>query len=153
MPFHIGPSAALAMVIFAVVSAIIGSALAGAGGWRELAARYPAPAVPPPDEVRYRFSSLRTAGGFIGVATYESCVNVGVSARGISLALWAPLRLFHPGLLVPWDAIESCRSSEVYGRRSTRFTVREAGSVTVYGRAASAIAEWASRAGITAATT
>jgi hypothetical protein len=79
MPFHISVYSAAALVAFAVVSVLIGSALAGAGGWRALAVRYPAPSTPPADEERYRFSSLRTASGVIGMATYGSCVTVGVS--------------------------------------------------------------------------
>ena len=148
MPFHISVSSAAALVAFAVVSVLIGSALAGAGGWRALAVRYPAPSTPPADEERYRFSSLRTAGGVIGMATYGSCVTVGVSERGISLALWAPFRLFHPSLLVPWDAVAECRALAVYGQRWTHVSVRDAGSVTVYGRAAEAIARAAERRGI-----
>jgi hypothetical protein len=149
MPFHISGSSAAALVAFAAVSVLIGSALAGAGGWRALAVRFPAPSTSPADEERYRFTSVRTASGIIGMATYGSCVTVGVSDRGISLALWAPFRLFHPALLVPWDAVEECRAVAVYGQHWTNVSVRAAGSVTMYGRAAVAIARAAERRGLT----
>jgi hypothetical protein len=60
MPFHIGPHAAVVMLVFIAVSVLVGAAMAGAGGWRALAERYPAPVTTPSEEVRYRFSSIRT---------------------------------------------------------------------------------------------
>lgn len=148
MPSHISLPVAIAMVVFVAVAVLIGSAMAGAGGWRDLAERYPMPAALPASDERYRFTSLRTAGGAIGIAIYESCVMVGISSRGISLVLWAPLRLFHPPVLLPWEAVEKWRHLEVYGNHSTLVTVRGGGSVTVFGPAAVAIARWASERGI-----
>lgn len=148
MPFHLTLPAAVALIGFVAVSVLIGSAMAAAGGWRALAGRYPAPITPPAREERHRFTSMRTAGGAIGVARYESCVTVGISPLGISLALWAPFRLFHPSLLLPWDAVETWRAFEVYGRHWTEIIVRGGGKVTVYGRAAQAISRWATQRGI-----
>lgn len=131
---------AVAMVAFAAVSIVIGAAMAGAGGWRALAACYPAPQTAPVAEERYRFTSLRTGGGFLGTATYRSCVTVGVSGRGISLALWGPFSLFHPPLFIPWEAVESCRATAVYGSHTTQLTVQHGESLTLHGKAAAAIA-------------
>jgi len=138
----------LAVVAFMVVSAIAGSAMAGAGGWRALAARYPYPAVPPADEEHFRFSSVRTAGGVVGTASYGSIVTVGLSSSGVSLALSAPFRLFHPAILVPWSAVAECRDDDFIGRRFAMVTVAESGSFTVYGRAATVVAEYASAQGV-----
>ena len=133
------------MVVFIAVSIMVGAAMAGAGGWRALAERYPPVRVSSLPEERYRFASLRTAGGLVGTATYNTCVTLGVSTQGLSLALWGPFRLFHPPLFLPWDAVESCRSIEAYGRQVLQLEVKHGGSLTVYGRAAVAIARYMQR--------
>ena len=116
MPFHISPY--VAVPVFAAVSVVVGGVMAGVGGWRALAERYPAPVAPPIDEKRYRFTSMRTGWGMFGMATYQGCVTVGVSSRGLSLALWVPFRLFHAPLFIPWEALERCRRIECGARHS-----------------------------------
>jgi hypothetical protein len=148
MPFNISPYAAVAMLVFIAVSVPIGAAMAGAGGWRALAERYPALNTAPLKEERYRFTSIRTGGGLLGTATYESCVMVGVSPQGLSLALWAPFRLLHPPLFLPWEALESCRSIECLWGKATLLTVRDGGNLTFTGRAAVAIADYAAQRGV-----
>ena len=124
------------MVVFVVVSVLVGSALAGGGGWRALAKRYPAPGAMRPDEERHRFCSITVAGGLIGAASYRSCVTVGVGAAGLSLALWAPFKLFHPPLFIPWDAVARCRAVERIRGRWTQVTTRNGIDVTFAGRVA-----------------
>jgi hypothetical protein len=148
MPFHITLPAAVAMLAFVAVSVLVGAAMAGAGGWRALAERYPAVPAIALEEERYRFTSIRTGGGLLGTATYDSCVTVGVSTGGISLALWAPFRLFHPPLFVPWEAVESCRVLELPGGNLTQVTVHHGGSLTVSGQAAVAIRRHAVQRGL-----
>jgi len=148
MPFNIAPHAAVAMLVFIAMSVLVGAAMAGAGGWRALAERYPASGAPPSEEERYRFSAIRTSGGLLGTATYNSCVMVGVSPRGMSLALWAPFRLFHPPLFIPWQAVESCRRIEHYASPWTQVTVRDGGTLTFTGRAAEAISRHADQRGL-----
>ena len=142
MPFHISPFAAAAMVAFTVVSILVGALMAGAGGWRALAAAYPADATRGngAEEERFRFASLRTAGGSLGTATFESCVNIGVGDRGISVALWAPFRLGHPPIFVPWNGVESSRRVEHMVGPVTQVTVRGGGTLMFVGRAGAAIA-------------
>jgi hypothetical protein len=149
MAFHITPYAAVALLVFVAVSLVVGAAMAGAGGWRALAERYPAPVAPPLDEERYRFTSIRTGGGVFGTAYYGSCVTVGVSSRGLSLALWAPFRLFHPPLFIPWEALEGCRRIEHYRRGPWMLvTLRDGGDHTVTGQAAAAISRYAAERGL-----
>jgi hypothetical protein len=147
MPFHLSLRTAVALVVFMVVSILVGAAMAGAGGWRALAERYPPPRATSLPEERYRFTSVRTAGGLLGTATYKNCVTVGVSTGGISLALWGPFSLFHPPVFVPWIAVESCRTIEVYGAHATQLTVEHGESLTVYGQAAAAIARSSAQRG------
>jgi hypothetical protein len=73
---------------------------------------------------------------------------VGVSTGGLSLALWAPFRLFHPPLFIPWEAVEGCRSIEGYLGKWTRVTVRGGGSLTFTGQAAKAICRHAGQRGL-----
>jgi hypothetical protein len=148
MPFSISPHAAVAMAVFIGVSVLVGAAMAAAGGWRAWAEHYPAAMATVPEEERYRFASIRTAGGLLGTATYNSCVTIGVGPEGLSLSLWTPFRLFHPPLFIPWEAVTSCRIIAHYGGDWTHLTLREGGSLTVSGRAAAAIARHAVRQGL-----
>lgn len=139
----------LGMLIFIVISILVGSAMAASGGWRALAVWYPGRATPPPDEERYRFVSMRTSGGLVGTASYSSCVMVGVGSQGISMSMWAPFRLYHPPLFIPWDAVERCRLVEMLGGELVQFAVKRAGTVTVRGAAGTAILRHAAQRGIT----
>jgi hypothetical protein len=139
------------MFPYAVLLIILaGSVVVGAlvGGWRKLAERYPAGAAPPLDEERYHATSVRTGWGLLGSAYFSSCVTVGVSSRGLSLALWAPFRLFHPPLFIPWEALERCRSIEHYRAPRTLVTLRDGGDLTVTGQAAAAIFRYAAERGL-----
>ncbi|MGH7535673.1 MAG: hypothetical protein ACREMG_08815 [Gemmatimonadales bacterium] len=150
MPFHLSVRAVVAMIVFATVSILIGARLAAAGGWRSLAERYPAPQSSPAEVERYRFCSLRMAGGPVGGATYESCVTIGLGEAGILLALWAPFRLFHPPLRIPWSAVETCTAQELSWGRSVRVGLRGGGSFQAYGNAADAILRWWTERGFAA---
>ena len=66
----------------------------------------------------------------------------------MSLALWAPFRLFHPPLFIPWQAVESCRRIEHYASPWTQVTVRDGGTLTFTGRAAEAISRHADQRGL-----
>lgn len=140
MPFSISWPVVVAMIAFIAFSVVVGSVMGGAGGWRSLANRYPAQSAAAPGEERYRFSSMRTSGGLVGTSAYNSCVTIGVAARGISVELWAPFRLFHPPFHLPWDAVENCRVVELIGGSLTHLEIRGGGTLTVGGRAGAAIA-------------
>ncbi|HYC31537.1 MAG TPA: hypothetical protein VEB59_04565 [Gemmatimonadales bacterium] len=141
MPFHLAPFAAAAMVLFAAVSVVLGGFIAGAGGWRALAERYPAGAtLGNGAEERFRFASLRTSGGALGTAAYGSCVMIGVGDRGISLDLWAPFRLWHPALFIPWAAVEGCRRLAHMVGPVTQVRIRGGETLTFAGRAGEAVA-------------
>lgn len=148
MPIHISLPAAIAMLVFVAVSVLVGSALAGAGGWRAMADRYPGDRASAPPDESYRFASARTAGGLLGTAAYNSCVTVGLGAGGISLELWAPFRLFHPPIFIPWEAIERLRVVPLARGSATQIRVRDGGSLTLSGRVAAAIADGAARRGV-----
>lgn len=147
MSFHLFPYIVLLLIVAG--SVVFVGVMAGTGGWRSLAERYPAPVGPPLDEERYRFTSVRTGWGLFGTALYQGCVTVGVGSRGFSLALWAPFALFHPPMFIPWEALERCRSVEwPRGGPLTQITVRDGGELTVTGRAGAAIFRYATERGL-----
>jgi hypothetical protein len=148
MPFNLSPVAAVAMLAFVAFSIVVGGAMAGSGGWRSLAERYPARVPGPGDEERYRFSSLRTSGGLLGTARYDGCVTVGIGADGMSLALWAPFRLFHPPLFIPWEAVEACRIIPWLRGDLVQLTVGGGGTLTFADGTAKAIARRAEERGL-----
>jgi hypothetical protein len=83
---------------------------------------------------------MRMTGGPLGVAAYHSCVTVGLSEKGIMLALWAPFRLFHPPLLIPWTAVEDCQRIPTASKDGAHVLLRGGGGFQLYGRAAMALA-------------
>ena len=132
MPFDISLRAAVAMLVFMA------------------AERYPAGAASDPEEERHRFATLRTSGGLVGTSSYAGCVTVGIGARGLSVALWAPFALFHPPFFLPWSAVEGWRTVEFPGgHRAVQLTVRDGGSLAFYGRAGAGIARRAGLEGVT----
>jgi hypothetical protein len=72
------------------------------GGWRRVADRYRATAVP---EGRV-FRMQHVAFGWLN---YNGCVTIIVSPTGVYLSLWPLFRLSHPALLIPWSALHVVR--------------------------------------------
>ena len=141
MSFHLSVPAIVAMVAFAGVSIFIGSFMAGAGGWRAAAGRFPARNPAPPATARFRFVSLRMSGGVLGTAAYQNVVILELSDRGIGLSLLTPFRLFHPPMLIPWNAIESCEQHFTPWGDAARVTLHGGGGFSVAGAAAKALLE------------
>jgi hypothetical protein len=151
MPFDLNPIVFVAMLVFVAVSVVVGSLLATAGGWGKAASRFRAPAGPLDESERFRFTSVVMTGGWLGVARYQGCVTIGLSERGISLALWAPFRLFHPPLLIPWSAVEDCKPRLTLGPPGAQILLRGGGGFQLYGRAAAALSSrWRDRVGVVA---
>jgi hypothetical protein len=67
------------------------------GGWGSLAQIYPAPSQP----AGRKFS---TASASLGGTNYNNCLIVVVANEGFFLQPWLPFRMFHPPLLIPWNA-------------------------------------------------
>jgi hypothetical protein len=148
MAMQMSAQAAIAMVLFAIVSVLVGSTLSGAGGWRALARRYPGPGDTSPEPVRFRFASMRTSGGLIGSASFANCVTVEVGERGISLALLPGFRFRHPPIFLPWDAVEQCQTVEAYLHRVTLLTVRGGEALTFFGRLGTEVVRRAEAQGV-----
>jgi hypothetical protein len=125
------------MAGFVIVSVVFG-AYTVSGQWRSLAVRFPAPDTPPHGERRFGFSSLRMMSGIGGI--YQGCVTIGVSERGLSLTIWAPIRLFHPPLLIPWRAVRSCEPKTLGLHEGRQVDLGDGDGFWIPGKASLAIA-------------
>ena len=82
------------------------------GGWRALGKQYRnqqnilVTASSQAGQIRYKSSS----------AFYRDFLNLGVSEEGLYLSITPRLLLFHPPLLIPWDAVTYAKvnSSDQY---------------------------------------
>ena len=74
-------------------------------GWHELARRFKAS-----ESIEGRRFSFRS--GAIGWSafpvSYGSCLFLIIGPKGIALSILFPFRFLHPGLLIPWAAIQRC---------------------------------------------
>ena len=91
----------LFIVLFPILWLTVIGGLSIAGGWRDLADRYPMPEGFVPHWYS-TFSGARMRGG----VSYSSCLKLGADARGLCVRpIWcfAP---FHPPILIPWSDVE-----------------------------------------------
>jgi hypothetical protein len=97
---------ALFALLFAAGWCVVMFAISRIGGWGALASKYRATSVP--DGKRFWFQSAT-----LGSMKYGSCLTVVVGSAGLYLAVFAPFRMGHPPLLIPW--------TELHGLREKRF--------------------------------
>ena len=71
-------------------------------GWAALAKRYASSG-------DFEGSIWKWQSGSMRATNFNSCLTIGASARGLYLALIAPLRFRSPALLVPWNEIAVSR--------------------------------------------
>ena len=138
MPFNLGGRTLVMMLAFAGVAIVWGSWTAG-GAWRALAGRYPVPGRPFTRDERFRFVSLRTMDGLLGGANYRNCAEVELNERGLNLSMWAPFRLFHPPMLIPWEAVKKWERKLTPWGDAVVIELEHGGGVILYGRAAAAM--------------
>jgi hypothetical protein len=94
-------------LFFAAMWLGITGALAGIGGWSELARLFHEPegTVRAPVQ-RFGMTSLDLRRGSFPLPTnYSNCAIVEIANAGIHLRLWMPFRFRHPPLLIPWKQI------------------------------------------------
>jgi hypothetical protein len=138
MPINLGGRAIVMMLMFAGIAIVFGSWSAG-NAWRALAARYPVPGRRFAPDERFRFVSLRTMNGLLGGVSYKSCVELELNERGMLLTLWAPLRLFHPPMLIPWNAVKQWERKLTPWGDAARLELDDDLGLLVYGKAATAL--------------
>ena len=111
---------ALAILGFAIVFSGIWAAvcfvMAAAGGWRALARRYPA--TRPPGGTLHRM-----VRGAVGAVEYNGSLNLSLGADGLYLSVIRLLKLGHPDLLIPWEAVTAREDRKLFRFESTRLTI------------------------------
>ncbi|WP_420129619.1 hypothetical protein [Longimicrobium sp.] len=132
------------------------SLLAVTGGWRGLAARFPAPP-DPPRWVADRFASVSADlinGASRAPVRYNRCVAMYLTDDGVYLRTWLIFRFMHPPLLIPWDAIEGCEEKRFFLSRAIIVHLRGTGTrIRLYGAPGLAVEEgWRRRGAGTAGT-
>lgn len=87
------------------------------GGWRKLAGRFPAP---------QNFAEGRLfkwQSGDVGVASYNSVLNIRVSPRGLYFSCIPLFRFMHPPILIPWTQVKVTRQKRFLGKEAIRLTI------------------------------
>jgi len=95
------PPVWLAVFIPAVVVGFIvgiNFILSSSGGWLRLARQYRAQS--PPTGRRYLAECAK-----MGWVNYNNCLTIHVSTEGVHIRIWPILRLFHPPLFIPLEAL------------------------------------------------
>ena len=112
--------------------------LAFVSGWRALARRYRATTAAVPWTVPWGSGYLNWFGLPIG---YGSCLNVGVSPRGVVMKPMLLFAVASPRLEIPWEEMGEIRSYRLFGlfRRFTFMTADPRVKITLVGRAATAL--------------
>jgi len=57
----------------------------------------------------YFFTSMN-----VGIGTYASCLFIRVGEKGLDISVFLPFRFFHPPLLIPWNAFDSCKRTRLF---------------------------------------
>jgi hypothetical protein len=84
--------------------------LAWAGGWQRLAHAYPAPPT-------WNGRQLRAFWIKVGWVDYNGCLNYGVDAEGLRIALWPIFSTGHAPLYIPWTEMRVEAVTKQFGRR------------------------------------
>lgn len=50
----------------------------------------------------------------MGEARHSGTLFVRVGTEGIDISIFLPFRLFHPPLLIPWNAFDSCKRTRLF---------------------------------------
>jgi len=86
------------LVVFPLFWSSVVALIAFAGGWRKLAAAYPAQ---PSDSAEWRTMCSASLGRFIGLGHYRSSLNIGKDDTFVHFKpIWA-FTMYHPKISVP----------------------------------------------------
>jgi hypothetical protein len=92
----------------------IGSLL---GGWYTISKKYRRQNVT--SRTLFPFASM-----YIGPMKYTNLLFFRVGHDGLDMSVILAWSLFHPPLLIPWDAFESCMKAPLYFSKRTRLTLK-----------------------------
>lgn len=121
----------LALAVFGLMAwiaeAVLGPRLKGSGGWKRLAAAFPAGS-----RIPTAINSRQTLK--VGKVIWRNCVRVGLGEEGLYLAITGPLLFLRwPDLLIPWPEIRSAVPTSLFWRQHVMLSVArpEISTITV----------------------
>jgi hypothetical protein len=106
---------AVPLMLFGVISVSL-LVISAFGGWRRLAAFFPA--IDLPSGRRFLMQS-----GSVGWVNYSACLTIYTSADGIYLTTMWPFRAGHPPLFIPWSEIHDVTTRRLFGMEDAVFEV------------------------------
>jgi hypothetical protein len=107
LPLLIGLAVVGFAIFFSGLWCAICFVMATAGGWSALARRYPATS--PPSGARHTM-----VRGAVGAVEYNGSLNVSVSADGLYLSVFRLLKVAHPDLFIPWNAVSARQDRKLF---------------------------------------
>ena len=90
------------LIVFPLLWSSIVGLIAFQGGWRKLAASYPAQ---PSDHAEWRTMCTGTLGGMFSLGHYKSSLNVGRDIQYLHLKPFIAFSMFHPQISIPLSDI------------------------------------------------
>lgn len=121
----------LALAVFGLMAwiaeAVLGPRLKGSGGWRQLAATFPAGSHTPKEIIPRQ--TLK-----VGKVIWRNCVGVGLGEDGLYLANTSPVPFLKwPDLLIPWTQFHSAVPTTLFWRQHVMLGIAspEIGTITV----------------------
>ena len=78
------------------------------GGWSSLAARFPATSTPFGE--KFTFAAAK-----IGGVRYRGVLTAVKAEQGLFLSVFAPWRLGHPPILIPWTELKNPQPKKLFG--------------------------------------
>lgn len=120
-------------VSFATLWLAVTAMLAKISGWRALARRFRAQALPPGEH--FRFVSGSVGAGNLPVS-YRNCIMLDVAGEGLGVSLFFLFGVCAPPLFIPWREIESVGARRLWLQRSTEIVIRDSATrIRLHGRA------------------
>jgi hypothetical protein len=95
---------------------VMGCLLSLLGGWHSLAKAYRNNAKS--SGKSFSFAKMLLGTGSMPMS-YRSCMTIRLDSIGMSLSVFLPFRFFHPPLLIPWNAVSSCRQERFWFMKCT----------------------------------
>ena len=132
----------------------IAAILSTFGGWRALADIFRAPdgfSVEPGE--RFRARSIQVRRIALLPASYNNCITLGVTSRGLYLVPMLIFRFLHPALLIPWHDVIAVREGRFLWRPYADVELRGADAeLRIYGTVGGLVrSQWQAHTGRTAA--
>lgn len=91
-------------------------------GWQALAEKYPGGGQADDPMVRWKWWQSM---GMRARCSYNNCLILGISPKGLALRMPLVFRIGHPPILLPWQAIESAETGKIWWVKTIRLHLRD----------------------------